>query len=53
LGKLRTFGIDLDRPAVEALCRDALSAQEVAVRQMDLSATDPHLQQSDWIWLSV
>ncbi|HEX2807875.1 MAG TPA: hypothetical protein VHN80_17075 [Kineosporiaceae bacterium] len=53
LGKLRAFGIDLDRPMLEALCRDALSAQEVAVRLMDLSATDPHLQQSDWIWLSV
>ncbi|MDQ1289339.1 MAG: hypothetical protein QG622_2905 [Actinomycetota bacterium] len=53
LGKLRMFGIGLDRPALEALCRDALSAQEVAVRLMDLSAADPHLQQSDWIWLCV
>jgi len=53
LGKLQTFAIDLDRPMLEALCRDALSAQEVAVRLMDLSTTDPHRQESDWIWLSV
>jgi hypothetical protein len=34
LVKLRAFGIDLDRPMLEALCRDALSAQEVADRLM-------------------
>src|SRR5271165_3165412 len=30
LAKLRTFGIELDRPSLERLCREALSAEEIA-----------------------
>jgi hypothetical protein len=35
LAKLRSFGIELDRPALERLCREALSAEEMATPWLD------------------
>ncbi|HEX8810964.1 MAG TPA: hypothetical protein VF742_03120, partial [Terracidiphilus sp.] len=35
LAKLRSFGIELDRPSLERLCRDALSAEEIATPLLD------------------
>ncbi|HEX2808243.1 MAG TPA: hypothetical protein VHN80_18935 [Kineosporiaceae bacterium] len=55
LEKLRGFGIELDRAGLEALCQDALSAQEVAsqLTSRHLSAADRGTTESDWVWLAV
>ena len=53
LAKLRSFGIELDRPALERLCEQALSAEEIAAPLLDQRTF--HGQQaemeSDWIWI--
>lgn len=55
LDKLRDFGVELDRAGLELLCRDALSAEEVASRLMDehLSAGQRDSPEVDWVWLAV
>ena len=55
LAKLRSFGIELDRPSLERLCRKALSAEEIATPWMDKHERTFHSRQaemdSDWIWV--
>jgi hypothetical protein len=55
LQKLRGFGIELDRAGLETLCREALSAQEVASRLLShhLPEADRGTPESDWVWLAV
>lgn len=53
LAKLRSFGIDLDRPALERLCDQALSAEEIAkplLVQLSLKTKREELER-DWIWI--
>ena len=53
LAKLRSFGIDLDRSALERLCDQALSAEEIAkplLAQLSLKAKREELE-GDWIWI--
>lgn len=53
LAKLRSFGIDLDRPSLERLCRHSLSAQEIAgplLDQLTLKTRRENLE-SDWVWI--
>jgi tetratricopeptide (TPR) repeat protein len=53
LAKLRSFGIGLDRSSLEQLCRQALSAEEIAKPLLDqrtfLSKREE--LESDWIWI--
>jgi hypothetical protein len=53
LAKLRSFGIELDRPSLERLCREALSAEEIATPLLDQHTF--HGRQAemerDWIWV--
>ena len=53
LAKLRSFGIELDRPLLERLCREALSAEEIATPLLDQRAFHGRQaeMESDWIWL--
>jgi hypothetical protein len=53
LAKLRSFGIELDRPALERLCREALSAEEIATPLLDQRTFHGRLaeMESDWIWV--
>jgi len=53
LAKLRSFGIELDRPSLERLCREALSAQETATRWLDRRTFHGRQaeMESDWIWV--
>ena len=55
LDKLRSFGIELDRPALERLCDEALSAEEVAKSLLDQRAFKSKRDEleSDWIWISI
>jgi hypothetical protein len=54
LEKLRTYGVELDRAGLQELCRDALSAEEVASWLMDgLPVANRSAQEVDWIWLAV
>src|SRR3954447_6108115 len=53
LEKLRGFGLDVDRAALERLCERALSVEEVAWPLLDRRGVDvgdgrPH---EDWVWL--
>ena len=53
LAKLRSFGIDLDRPSLERLCDQTLSAEEIAkplLGQCTFRSTREELE-SDWIWI--
>jgi hypothetical protein len=53
LSKLRSFGIELDPPRLERLCREALSAEEIATPWLD-QRTFPGTQaemEGDWIWV--
>ena len=53
LAKLRSFGIELDRPALERLCREALSAEEIAtplLNQRTFHGRQAEME-SDWIWV--
>jgi len=53
LAKLRSFGIELDRPSLERLCREALSAQEIATSWLDQRTFRGRQaeMESDWIWV--
>ena len=53
LAKLRSFGIELDRPSLERLCRDSLSAEEIAtplLEQRTFHGRQAEME-SDWIWV--
>jgi tetratricopeptide (TPR) repeat protein len=53
LEKLRGFGLDLDRAALERLCEGALSAEEIArqlIDQCDFRTTEERID-GDWIWI--
>ena len=53
LAKLSSFGIELDRPSLERLCDQALSAQEIAEPLLDqrtFRGRDAQME-SDWIWI--
>src|SRR5215467_9978593 len=53
LAKLRSFGIELDRPSLERLCRETLSAEEMATALLDQGSFHgrPAERESDWIWV--
>ena len=53
LAKLRSFGIDLDRPSLEQLCGQALSAEEIAKPLLDQRTFHGKREklESDWIWI--
>jgi tetratricopeptide (TPR) repeat protein len=53
LAKLLSFGIELDRPALERLCREALSAEEIATPLLDQRTFHGRQaeMESDWIWV--
>jgi tetratricopeptide (TPR) repeat protein len=53
LAKLRSFGIEMDRPTLERLCSQALSAEEIAQPLLDQRIFHGRQQQmeSDWIWV--
>src|SRR6516162_5210570 len=53
LAKLRSFGIELDRPSLERLCREALSAEEIATSWLDQRTFRGRQaeMESDWIWV--
>jgi tetratricopeptide (TPR) repeat protein len=53
LAKLRSFGIHLDRPSLERLCEQALSAEEIAKPLLDQRTFKGKREQleSDWIWI--
>jgi len=55
LARLRSLGIELDRPALERLCDEALSAEEI-IRPLNakcvFNGTSEELE-CDWIWICV
>ncbi len=53
LAKLRSFGIEIDRPSLERLCGEALSAEEIAKPLMDQRPFQGKREdlESDWIWI--
>ena len=53
LAKLRSFGIELDHPSLERLCREALSAEEIATPLLDQRTFHGRQaeMESDWIWV--
>jgi tetratricopeptide (TPR) repeat protein len=53
LAKLRSFGIEMDRSSLEALCGQALSAEEIAQPLLDQRTFHGRHEQmeSDWIWI--
>lgn len=53
LAKLRSFGIELDRPWLERHCREALSAEEIAAPLLDQRTFHGRQaeMESDWIWV--
>ena len=55
LAKLRSYGIELDRPSLERLCDGALSAEEIAKSLLDQPASETKRDEleSDWIWISI
>jgi tetratricopeptide (TPR) repeat protein len=55
LAKLRSFGIELDRPSLERLCREALSAEEMATPWLDQPTFHGRQaeMESDWIWVGL
>jgi tetratricopeptide (TPR) repeat protein len=55
LAKLRTFGIALDRPTLESLAAQALSAEEIAKPLLDHIGlrSKREERESDWIWICV
>lgn len=54
LARLRAFGIELDRSSLKALCRPALSAQEVAEGLIAEHAIKIRGgMDGDWIWICV
>lgn len=55
LGKLRTFGLVLDRSSLESLIGEALSAEEVAMPIIERRnyRTQEAEAQADWIWVCI
>ncbi len=55
LDRLGSFGTELDDAGLQALCEDALSAQDVASQILDrhASASQRGTPESDWVWLAV
>ncbi len=53
LAKLWSFGIELDRPSLERLCRETLSAEEMATPWLDQRTFHGRQaeMESDWIWV--
>jgi len=53
LAKLRYFDIELDRPSLERLCREALSGEEMATPLLDQRTFHGRQaeMESDWIWV--
>jgi hypothetical protein len=51
LTKLRSLGVEIDRPSLERLCEQALSAEEIAGPLMDESGSRG--LESDWIWIGL
>jgi tetratricopeptide (TPR) repeat protein len=53
LAKLRSFDIKLDHPSLERLCRQALSAEEIATPLLDQRTFRGRQaeMESDWIWV--
>jgi tetratricopeptide (TPR) repeat protein len=53
LAKLRSFGIEMDRASLERLCREALSAEEIATPLLDQRTFHGRQaeMESDWIWV--
>jgi tetratricopeptide (TPR) repeat protein len=53
LAKLWSFGTELDRPSLERLCREALSAEEIAAPLLDQRTFGGRRaeMESDWIWV--
>jgi hypothetical protein len=53
LAKLRSFDIQLDRASLERLCRQALSAEEIATPLLDQRTFRGRRaeMESDWIWV--
>jgi hypothetical protein len=52
LAKLRSFGVEMDRPSLERLCNQALSAEEIAQPLLDRrSHGERREMESDWIWI--
>ncbi len=53
LAKLRAFGVEMDRPTMDRLCRDALSAEEITRPFLDKLAVRPKHKEveSDWVWI--
>jgi hypothetical protein len=53
LAKLSSFGIELDRPSLEWLCDQALSAEEIVRPLLDQRTFHGKHEQmeSDWIWI--
>jgi tetratricopeptide (TPR) repeat protein len=55
VAKLRSFGIDLDRASLGALCNESLSAEEIArpLTEKCVFRTREEELQGDWIWVCV
>src|SRR5260370_13717559 len=53
LAKLSSFGIELDRPSLERLCDQALSAEEIAQPLLDqrIFRGSHEQMENDWIWI--
>ena len=53
LAKLRSFGIHLDRPSLERLSKQALSAEEIAQPLLDQYTSKSQREElgRDWIWI--
>jgi hypothetical protein len=53
LAKLRSFDIEMDRSSLERLCREALSAEEIATPLLDQRTFHGRQaeMESDWIWV--
>jgi hypothetical protein len=55
LARLRAFGIELDRSSLEGLCRESLSAEEVArplIKKRVFKSREEEMN-GDWIWVCV
>jgi tetratricopeptide (TPR) repeat protein len=55
VAKLRSFGIDLDRASLGALCNESLSAEEIARPLIERCVFQNRWEklQGDWIWVCV
>lgn len=53
LAKLRSFGVEIERPSLERLCEQALSAEEIARRLLESRAFKSRREDlaTDWIWI--